>query len=155
MNRFVLFLGIIFLLAGCNTKTSKVNEEQVADQINDEIEKDWIVAPSDSGYVHLNLIDGKGKLQIHKEKDKIIYIVFQSKGYNKVSAKLSSADSLANIRFSQIFLPDGTMDGPFGRDLDYKLPSDGEYKVSVHENMMAGDPWGGNFFIEVVLSNNK
>lgn len=155
MKKLSLLLGIIFCIVSCSTNTKKVEKGSVTDQLEDQIEKDWIAVPSDSGEVYLNIIDGKGKIQVHKKEQETVFILFESKGYNKLSAKLSSPDSLANIRFSQIFLPDGTMDGPFGRELNYDLPQDGTYKLSVHENTMAGDPWSGNFYVEVGLTKEN
>ncbi|WP_029906360.1 hypothetical protein [Prevotella sp. 10(H)] len=108
--------------------------------------------PSEAGIVRMNIVDGKGKIKVQKKKDQTVYIEFESKGYKNVSAQLFSMDSLANIRFSQIILPNGSQDGPFGRELKYRTTKDGIYKISVHENMMAGDPWGGTFDVEVSLT---
>lgn len=58
--------------------------------------------------------------------------------------QLNSADSTANIRISQIGMPDGTYDGPFGRSLKYKIKMQGNYKIIIGQNLMAGNPWAGN-----------
>lgn len=68
---------------------------------------------------------------------------------NELFAALSSDDKDANIRISQVGLPDSTFDGPFGRDLNYKLKSPGNYKIIIGENMMAGDRWKGDFVLKV------
>lgn len=52
---------------------------------------------------------------------------------------LNPADTMAAIRFSQIVCPDGTTDGPFGRELHYAFTSAGTYRLIVSENNMAGD----------------
>ena len=52
-------------------------------------------------------------------------------------------DAMGNIRISQIIDPDGTADGPFGRDLTHVLAHTGTYTVILGPNMMAGDPWSG------------
>lgn len=63
-------------------------------------------------------------------------------------ASLSSKDKNANIRISQIGLPDSTFDGPFGKTLDYKIKDTGIYKIIVGEDMMAGDRWSGKFILK-------
>lgn len=60
-------------------------------------------------------------------------------------ANLASNDSKANIRISQVGLPDSTFDGPFGKKINYKIKDTGEYKIIIGENMMAGDKWNGTF----------
>lgn len=64
-------------------------------------------------------------------------------------ATLSSNDKNANIRISQIGFPDSTFDGPFGRNLDYKIKVPGNFKIIIGENMMAGDRWNGDFSLKV------
>ncbi len=118
----------------------------------EEAKENSAMLPSDSGLIRMTLTKGKGRQVIHKEPDQTIYVMFHSKGFKTINASLSSTDSTANIRFSQIFLPDGSMDGPFGRELIYNLPADGTYRISIHENMMAGDPWGGDFAVEIELN---
>jgi len=153
MNKILLFL---FLAAsfyyGCSSEKKDTSETGVSiEKESDNKKVGQVISPSDSAIIVLNLSEGQGFAQIRKKEDQTIYIQFESEGYKKISAKLSSPDSLANIRFSQIFLPDGTMDGPFGRDLEYDLSADGIYKISIHENMMAGDPWSGIFNVQVDL----
>jgi len=154
MNRILVLAVLISgVFIGCSTGT-KEKPVQERDQLEAPVaksEEEMAVMPSDSGVVKLTLIDGKGSVIVEKKKDQNIYIEFTSQGYKKLTGHLSSTDSLANIRFSQIFMPDGTMDGPFGSDIEYNLNKDGVYKVSVHENMMAGDQWSGVFKAEIEL----
>lgn len=149
INFSLIFLGI--LMIGCNN-TSK-QKPDIRDNIKSEVVSTPVtpVLHGDSAIVYIPLEDGKGNMFIHKKADQTIYVRFESKSYQKVHASLSSPESTANIRFSQIFLPDGTMDGPFGRELTYDLPTEGSYQISIHENMMAGNPWEGNFNIQIEL----
>ena len=62
--------------------------------------------------------------------------------------ELSSKDSMANIRFTQIEMPDLKFDGPFGRNLKYKIKDTGEYHLIIGQNLMAGDPWKGDFTLK-------
>lgn len=64
-------------------------------------------------------------------------------------ATLSSNDKKANIRISQIGFPDNTFDGPFGQNIKYKIKAEGNYKIIIGENMMAGEPWAGDFNLKV------
>lgn len=70
---------------------------------------------------------------------------------NEIFASLSSSDKNANIRINQIGLPDSTFDGPFGKDIHYKIKMPGIYKLIIAEEMMAGDRWKGNFSLKVWL----
>lgn len=60
-------------------------------------------------------------------------------------------NSVGNLRLSQIVMPDGTMDGPFGTDSTIKLAQSGGYELRFHENMMSGDPWSGDAIITITL----
>ncbi len=148
MNKAILFSVFISVMGVACSSGQK--QENVSDNAT-VTQQEEVVTPSDSGVVKIDMVYGKGTAEIRKREDQIIYLEFSSEGFSRLSAHLTSPDSWANIRFSQIFLPDGTMDGPFGRDIDYDLPSDGVYRLSVHENMMAGDPWGGVFKVDIVL----
>lgn len=55
----------------------------------------------------------------------------------------------ANIRFNQVFLPDGSSDGPFGQTLDFRLPQKGMYKIHIGPSLMANDAYTGNFRLHV------
>ena len=56
-----------------------------------------------------------------------------------------------NLRLSQIIMPDGTMDGPFGQNITYDLTQLWSYQLLFKESMMTGDPWSGNALITVTL----
>jgi len=155
-TKYLLCLGVTVALvfSSCKLTTEDKNSSKIV-ETSAKIETEQsprFILPSDSGYIKLGTItDGKIFFQTRKEADQTIYIEFRSEGFNTISGDLSSPDSLANIRFNQIFLPNGVMDGPFGHHLDYQLPVDGVYTLSIHENMMAGDPWGGDVRVKLKL----
>ena len=60
-----------------------------------------------------------------------------------------------NLRWSQIVMPDGKMDGPFGQDMTYMLSGSGRYGLIFSENMMTGDPWTGDAIITLTLVPTK
>ncbi len=67
-------------------------------------------------------------------------------------------DSVANIRFNQIFIPEGNngkYDGPFSRKISYPITVKGNYKLIVGENLMAEADWKGNFTCNVVIKSKK
>lgn len=66
-----------------------------------------------------------------------------------LTAAIIPDDSTANVRFSHIYLPDGSTDGPFGRSLQYKLAQKGVYKIYIAPNRMAGDPGDCDFLLRV------
>ena len=76
-------------------------------------------------------------------------IPLQISSGKELNASLFSEDKKANIRISQIEFPDSTFDGPFGRDLDYKIKTPGKYKIIIGEDMMAGDRRTGDFVLKV------
>ena len=152
MNKAFLLLIIAVTIISCSSKQEEKTEKSITEIAKNNSDHKQIVTPSDSGIVKLSLIDGKGTVKTFKKKNQTIYIEFLSEKYKRITAHISSPDTLANIRISQIFLPDGTMDGPFGKDMECQLPMDGLYKISINENMMAGDPWSGIVWININLT---
>lgn len=65
-----------------------------------------------------------------------------------IMGELLSKDPSANLRFTQIQLPDRKLDGPFGRNLHYDIKDTGEYHLIIGGNQMAGDPWKGDFILK-------
>jgi len=66
-------------------------------------------------------------------------------------ATLSTTDAAANIRFNQVFMPDGSADGPFGRTLHYPVKQQGVYTIKVGEDLMAEGPYQGSFTVTISL----
>ena len=57
-----------------------------------------------------------------------------------------------NLRLSQIVMPDGNMDGPFGSDMTVNIAQYGRYEFRFTENKMSGEPWSGNAIITMIPS---
>jgi len=150
----LLSVAICGLLFGCsnNRNQNADREDKQIQPIGQAQHKPEVVLPSNTGIVKVELTDGKGSVEVQKNENESVFLEFSVEGYKKLSAHLSSPDSAANIRISQIIMPGGKMDGPWGRDMEYDLPMDGTYKLSIHENMMAGDPWSGVFRAEIELT---
>ncbi|UGU18003.1 hypothetical protein LS482_08990 [Sinomicrobium kalidii] len=143
----IIFLLLVFLAVSCGRKPEKEKQNNVAS--GEEVNSGITETSRDT--LALNLKNGFVSGAVHKEERDKKYFVFQTDGPAKLSAKLVSQDTTANIRFTQIFFPDGSADGPFGRELKYDLEQAGTHTLSVGENMMAGNPWSGDFTIEVKL----
>ncbi len=60
--------------------------------------------------------------------------------------------AIGNLRLTQIIMPDGTMDGPFGTDSVVPLTQLGGYTLRFSENQMSGEPWSGKAIIILALS---
>ncbi|MDF2932456.1 MAG: hypothetical protein K0R36_1787 [Chryseobacterium sp.] len=67
----------------------------------------------------------------------------------KITAKISTKQQDFNIRFNQIKLPDGKMDGPFMREITYDVPKSGEVWLIIGKNNMADGKTTGSFSVSV------
>jgi hypothetical protein len=63
--------------------------------------------------------------------------VLNVKGKDSLIANLHAPGNQRNLRFNQIQLPDGTLDGPFGRELHYRARLDGDYTLMLGKDNMA------------------
>ena len=78
------------------------------------------------------------------------YIRFSSTGTKTLKVSLKTPlDSKGNVRIAQIITPNGTGDGPFGKEMTYTLTQDGTYRLVLSANMMAGDPWSGEVDVNI------
>ncbi|WP_336518226.1 hypothetical protein [Pollutibacter soli] len=68
-----------------------------------------------------------------------------------LSLKLQATDRNGNVRINQIKMPDGKPDGPFGMSIDYPVSQKGNYTIILGQNLMAGDPWTGNWVMTVAI----
>lgn len=155
MTRITLLFLIATVCLSYSCSNSHRKNESVAvtsDNAQQRLTTTDVLHPSDSDTILLDVQNGKATIQIHKRAGQGINLQFSSGDYSKVTGVITSPDSMANIRFSQIVMPDGQMDGPFGREITYELPVKGDYLLLLRENLMAGDPWEGDFQVTVTLS---
>jgi hypothetical protein len=141
-------LAVSMLAAGCGKRQAK--QETAAEEKTQDV-----VVASESGTIVLDLTGEAGselKFKVRKESGQTMTFRFHNGEFDHLHATLSSDDEAANVRFTQIIMPDGEADGPFGMEIDYELVKEGEYRLLVNENMMAGDPWEGEFTLEISLS---
>ncbi|MDL2283524.1 hypothetical protein LJC19_00005, partial [Oxalobacter sp. OttesenSCG-928-P03] len=110
-----------------------------------------IISASGSDMIRVTMQNGHARLKLRKKAGQSILLTFSSGDYTRMTGKLVSRDPAANVRFAQITLPDGTMDGPFGSEMSYDLPAKGDYTLRINENIMAGDPWSGECEVIITL----
>jgi hypothetical protein len=102
--------------------------------------------------IFFKIHNGKVKIDTVKKPKQRVVFQFDSDTANGFSAKISTRDSVANLRISQIIDSKGNSDGPFGREIDYKILEKGIHQIIVSESQMAGEPWGGKFTFELKLN---
>jgi hypothetical protein len=124
---------------GNKKRTSESGSEKTTDTLADRHSP--IIVDLSSGYADIG---------IHKDSMQNINIAFDSPGEEVLYGHLIlPADGTGNVRFSQITMPNGDTDGPFGRDISYDLTAKGTYTLSLGESLMQGDPYDGNFIVEL------
>lgn len=69
---------------------------------------------------------------------------------DSVRIKINTPSDTANIRISQLFSPDGTADGPFGKELTYRFIDSGQYFITINENKMIGNHYTGSYEVEII-----
>lgn len=151
---FTVF-SLLLLVCACNNQPKQPSNHQLLSftKENDSVKVHRILVPNDSGLIYLDIENGHIKERIRKDSMKTVIVEFNPGDSTWLHGWLSSKDSIANIRFDQIIMPDSTMDGPFGREIEYKLTQRGTYQLSIGESLMAGDPWAGVFLLRIQLSN--
>lgn len=101
--------------------------------------------------IPVKVIYGKAKIDTVKTAGQRLVFVVNSDTANKLSIKISTKDTLANLRINQIIDSKNNSDGPFGRELEYEIKEKGIQKIVISESQMAGEPWAGAFTFEVKL----
>ncbi len=84
------------------------------------------------------------------EATKLFFINSEAKAMN-VEIAFPNKEP-ANFRFSQVILPDGTMDGPFWTTTKYELKQFGGYQLIFNESLMQWDHWSGEAEITITLA---
>ena len=69
-----------------------------------------------------------------------------------LQATIIPDDNKLNVRFSQIIMPDNSSDGPFSRQLKYRIKQRGRYKFIISPNNMAEGKRNGNFLLRMRIS---
>lgn len=114
---------------------------------------DNTVTVEEKGRVLVKTIEGNRfpmvtQEEFTKDRDKLILKI---SNYSKpqLKAKILTEEKDFNIRFNQIKLPDGNMDGPFGREITYDIPEKGEVWLIIGKNNMADGKITGPFSVKI------
>lgn len=150
MKDFLQIILLYSLLCGCSEQ-NKSGTRDASDSIRTEV-VNIDTSKSEKTLTRKSLFGASDTLLFNLKMDsagqKITVPVNISSG-DKIYANLFSADSTANIRISQVGFPDHTFDGPFGKNIVFKIKDTGTYQIIIAENMMAGDKWVGSFNLKV------
>lgn len=101
--------------------------------------------------IQVKIQNGKAKIDTVKTAGQRFVFVLNSDTANKLLLKISTTDTLANLRINQIIDAKNNSEGPFGRESEYIIKEKGIQKIIVSESQMSGQPWAGAFSFEVKL----
>lgn len=83
------------------------------------------------------------------DKQQAYMIKIENFSGESISGEIVPENPQMNIRFNQIRLPDGTLDGPFSREISYKTPDKGEIWLIVGKSNMASGVSTGKFTVKI------
>ncbi len=129
---------------------TKKDDSKVPDTITAEDVKS---STEENGNVLIKSVDGSHlpmiiQEEFTKDHDKLI-LKISNYSKPKLKAKIVTKQNDFNIRINQIKLPDGTMDGPFGREITYDIPEKGEVSLIIGKNNMADGKITGVFSVKI------
>lgn len=138
----VSFMSIIHI--ACQSSTDK-QHPTIKHNSNDSL----LVEQSRISFVEGGLLQKMNK--ISGNTDTIFISVHRPDSADII---LESPTDTANIRISQLFSPDGTADGPFGKELKYRFKDTGQYYITVNENLMVGNPYNGAYQVKIISASS-
>lgn len=130
-------------------KSTPKKTQTQTDPLDSASQKSPVKVTTDT--IQVKIQNGKAKIDTAKVPGQRLVFVLDTDTANKLSLKLESPDSLANLRIAQILDSKGNSDGPFGRNYVYPIQEKGQHQIIVSESQMQGEPWGGKFSIEIKL----
>lgn len=80
-----------------------------------------------------------------------VKIFFINSEASSMKVNIDFQDEPGNFRLSQVIAPDGSSDGPFGVETDYKLWQLWGYQLIFSESNMIGEPWEWEAIIRIAL----
>ena len=156
----ILAIALLFQIAGCGgddsdvptlkTDTTLINIIRYTNQTVISPLIDTIFSHDQDTMVALTNKEAFIKGNSRANKRQPAYSVKLLKGQT-IIATVRPVDKGGNIRINQIQLPDKSFDGPFGDSLRYTVKKSGTLKFIVGQNMMAGDPWTGEYIFHLKL----
>jgi len=165
MKKLILLVPI--LLWSCNktetvgettSKTDPLSEKTVVEDTLKEIqteipagrqgmlrkvEGNKIIRTSDAQQIPFNIGEE------FTEDDQQFIVKIKNFRQKTISGEVTPENAEMNIRFNQIKLPDGTFDGPFGRQISYTAKNDGELWLIIGKSNMASGETKGKFSVSI------
>ncbi|RZF58849.1 hypothetical protein [Sphingobacterium corticibacterium] len=135
-NYRYLLSTLLFIAAGCQSSQGDKNVETV---VKDVMEYE-VPAKDEPLEFQRNKVRG--------EKDTISFEI-QEPSFVKMT--LSTPSDSGNIRINQLRMPDGEMDGPFGKMYEARFDQVGTYQVIIAESMMAENPYTGDYRFRIEI----
>ena len=161
-NTLVLIACITIVSCSNNSSKSPVAEGRADSITQDRIERhseDTATAPlktAESGalqtdsVLNLNLPQNGDSLKVRiLKRSAPITCNFQVRDNGTLTARIITPGGRGNIRFNQIFMPDKSADGPFDKNLNYDIKKTGLYKLIIGADLMAENPYNGEFTLEL------
>lgn len=137
LTKHILLFGLLFLIAaGCQSPQS----EKSVESVTEDIMTYEVPAENEPLEFRRNKVLG--------ERDTISFEINEP---SLVKMKLSVPGDSGNIRINQLLMPDGEMDGPFGKTYEARFDEAGTYQVIIAESMMAEDPYTGDYHLKIEI----
>lgn len=168
MKKSVLLL-VAFTLFSCKKEAAVENNNRDSVQITQDsarvesmsVKKDSAAVQTASselsreekGRVIIRVADGE-KLpftideNFTQEHDKLILRIVNFEK-TKLTGSIVPVENEMNVRFNQIKLPNGKMDGPFSRQISYDISESGEVILVIGKNNMADGKIEGQFSVTI------
>ena len=128
-----------------DSQNLKINQDTLKTSVNSKSEVT-------NGEI-VKVVDGEKLPLLIDEKftDKKQKLIIKIRNYENLNLKASvlPKNNTMNIRFNQIKTPDGKFDGPFGREISYKITKTGEVWLIVGKNLMADGDYIGEFSVRI------
>ena len=149
MKILAVFLFLVVSICACN---NDVNNKQPVNNTNTAAKVPVVTIVNDTLIRMQFTAADTGAIataQHYMNGDEHVVCEVNVQKADSIYATVMPLEATGNVRFSQIVLPGGVMDGPFGQSIHYRTTKAGKYQLIIGENQMAGDKWKGNFKIKV------
>lgn len=139
MQHTIKFLPIVglALVMGCNTDNAHRNTNTPS-----TLDRESVQNENDEGTLQFR------RTKVAKERDTLSFDIAHP---SHVEIELKTPANTGNLRINQIIMPDGTMDGPYGRIFEDSLSQAGTYRLIVGESLMQGDPYAGDYHLKIKI----
>ena len=153
-------LGLL-LLTACGNGTSNTDDKKTDSSVADTADQ-----PKDSAKIHSTFLpklitDSIINLELPQNGDTLKVRMLKNTSPISCNISLPKTGNLYgtittptnkdNIRFNQMIMPDSSANGPFDRTIQYDIKKTGNYKLIIASNLMAENPYTGEFELSLVV----